>query len=197
MPIQRVAVALSGRGSNFEALADALAASDEAASIVLVLADRAAPGLASARARGMTAVQLEAPDVGEAWLDQLQRSRADLLVLAGYLRLVPAAVIDAYRGRIINVHPSLLPKYGGRGMYGERVHAAVLAAGDRESGCTVHLVDEVYDRGAALAQARVPVLPGDAPATLATRVLAAEHRLLPAVVRAAARAGRVVPLASV
>ena len=105
----------------------------------------------------------------------------DLVVLAGYLKLVPAEVIDRYRGRILNVHPALLPAFGGKGMYGHRVHEAVLASGARESGATVHLVDEVYDRGAILAQARVPVLPGDDPETLAARVLEVEHRLLPAV----------------
>ena len=120
--------------------------------------------------------------------------RVDLLVLAGYLKLVPAAVIARYRGRIVNVHPALLPAFGGRGMYGHRVHEAVLASGARESGATVHLVDEEYDRGAILAQGRVPVLPGDTPDRLAARVLEVEHRLLPAVVLAAAAAGRPVPL---
>jgi phosphoribosylglycinamide formyltransferase-1 len=94
----------------------------------------------------------------------------------------------------VNVHPALLPAFGGRGMYGRRVHEAVLASGARESGVTVHLVDEVYDRGAILAQRRVPVLPGDTPERLAARVLELEHRLLPAVVLAAAAAGRPVPL---
>jgi phosphoribosylglycinamide formyltransferase-1 len=103
-------------------------------------------------------------------------------------------VIAAYRGRIINVHPALLPSFGGKGMYGHRVHAAVLASGAQETGVTIHLVDEVYDRGAVLAQARVPVLPGDTPDILAERVLAVEHRLLPAAVLAAAAAGRPVPL---
>jgi folate-dependent phosphoribosylglycinamide formyltransferase PurN len=118
----------------------------------------------------------------------------DLLVLAGYLKLVPAAVIARYRDHVLNVHPALLPAFGGRGMYGHRVHEAVLASGARESGATVHLVDEVYDRGAILAQARVPVLPDDTPDRLAARVLAVEHRLLPAAVLAAAAAGRAVPL---
>jgi folate-dependent phosphoribosylglycinamide formyltransferase PurN len=116
-----------------------------------------------------------------------------LVVLAGYLKLVPAPVIEAYRGRIINIHPALLPAFGGKGMYGHRVHEAVLASGARESGASVHLVDEVYDRGPVLAQARVPVLPGDDAERLAARVLEAEHRLLPAAVLAAAAAGRPVP----
>jgi folate-dependent phosphoribosylglycinamide formyltransferase PurN len=118
----------------------------------------------------------------------------DLVVLAGYLKLVPPEVIAHYRGRIINVHPAPLPAFGGRGMYGRRVHEAVLRSGARESAATVHLVDEEYDRGAVLARAPVPVLPGDDPDRLAARVLEAEHRLLPAVVLAAAAAGRPVPL---
>ena len=127
-----------------------------------------------------------------AWLGALGTSPIDLLVLAGYLKLVPPAVVRAYAGRIINIHPALLPRHGGAGMYGRRVHEAVLASGDQESGATVHLVDEEYDQGAVLAQARVPVRPGDTPATLAERVLGVEHRLLPAAVRRAAEAGRPV-----
>ena len=118
------------------------------------------------------------------------------MVLAGFLKLVPAAVVARYRGRILNVHPSLLPAFGGAGMYGARVHRAVLASGAAESGATVHLVDEVYDRGPIVAQERVPVEPGDTPERLAARVLEAEHRLLPAVVLAAARAGHPVSLPS-
>jgi folate-dependent phosphoribosylglycinamide formyltransferase PurN len=110
------------------------------------------------------------------------------------VKLVPAAVIGRYRGRILNIHPALLPAFGGKGMYGRRVHEAVLASGARESGATVHLVDEEYDRGAILAQARVPIHPGDTPDRLAARVLEVEHRLLPAVVLAAAAAGCPVPL---
>jgi phosphoribosylglycinamide formyltransferase-1 len=102
--------------------------------------------------------------------------------------------VARWRGRIINVHPALLPAFGGPGMYGRQVHEAVLRSGATESGASVHLVDEVYDRGQVLAQERVPVLPGDTPETLAARVLAVEHRLLPAVVLAAAEAGRPVPI---
>jgi hypothetical protein len=110
------------------------------------------------------------------------------------LKLVPAEVVARYRGRILNIHPAPLPDFGGPGMYGRRVHEAVLASGVAETGATVHLVDEEYDRGDILAQTRVRVEPGDTPDTLAARVLATEHRLLPAVVLAAARAGRPVPL---
>jgi len=190
----RVAVAVSGRGSNLEALLHALGA-EAPARVVLVLSNRPeAVALERARAHGIPAEALTDSADGAEWLDRLARHEVDLLVLAGYLKLVPAAVIARFRDRVLNVHPALLPGFGGRGMYGLRVHEAVLASGARESGATVHLVDEVYDRGRILAQARVPVLPEDTPDTLAARVLAVEHRLLPAVVLAAAAAGRPIPL---
>jgi phosphoribosylglycinamide formyltransferase-1 len=188
----RIAAAISGRGSNLEALLHALGPGAPA-EIVLVLSDRAnAAGLAHARARNIPVRVLPHPDDAGAWLGSLQEQRIDLLVLAGYLKLVPASVVSAFRGRIINTHPSLLPAFGGKGMYGRRVHEAVLASGVTETGVTIHLVDEVYDRGAVLAQSRVSVLKGDTPERLAQRVLEAEHRLLPAVVLAAAAAGRPV-----
>jgi len=190
----RVAVAVSGRGSNLEALLHALGA-EAPARVVLVLSNRPdAAALERARAHGIPAEALTDSADGAEWLDRLARHEVDLLVLAGYLKLVPAAVIARFRDRVLNVHPALLPGFGGRGMYGHHVHEAVLASGARESGATVHLVDEVYDRGRILAQARVPVLPEDTPDTLAARVLAVEHRLLPAVVLAAAAAGRPIPL---
>ena len=190
----RVAVAVSGRGSNLEALLRAMGA-DAPARVVLVVSNRAdAAALDRARDHGVPAEVLLNPADANEWLERLARHRVDLLVLAGYLKLVPAAVIARYRDRILNVHPALLPAFGGRGMYGHHVHEAVLASGARESGATVHLVDEVYDRGRTLAQARVPVLPGDTAETLAARVLVVEHRLLPAVVLAAAAAGHPVAL---
>jgi formyltetrahydrofolate-dependent phosphoribosylglycinamide formyltransferase len=190
----RVAVAASGRGSNLEALLRALGP-EAPARVVLVLSDRAAAGaLALARHDRVSTALLADAASAEEWLVALDRAAVDLVVLAGYLKLVPAGVIERYRGRIINIHPALLPAFGGRGMYGHRVHQAVLASGARESGASVHLVDEVYDRGEVLARARVPVLPGDDADRLAARVLEVEHRLLPAVVLAAARAGRPVPV---
>lgn len=189
----RIAVALSGHGSNFEALLRALGPGVPA-EVVLALSDRSAPGLALARNRNIPAEVLGRPEDGADWLSLLHRHAVDLVVLAGYVKLVPASVIADYRDRIINIHPALLPRFGGKGMYGRRVHEAVLASGVRESGASVHLVDEQYDRGAVLAQARVPVFPGDTPDQLAQRVLEVEHQLLPAVVLAAARSGRPVVL---
>jgi len=193
MPM-RIAVAISGRGSNLAALLAALPPGAPA-QVALVLSNRAdAGGLEVARENSVPAMVLADPADSSAWIDALSQHQIDLVVLAGYLKLVPAPVVHRYRGRIINIHPALLPAFGGRGMYGHRVHEAVLANGASVSGATVHLVDEIYDRGAILAQARVPVLPADTPDTLAERILAVEHRLLPTVVLAAAAAGHPVPL---
>lgn len=190
----RLAVCVSGRGSNLVALLEALTGSAEA-EVVLVLSNKAdAPALDRARERGIPAEAFENFRDAAEWLERLARHHVDLVVLAGYLKLVPAGVISAYRGRILNIHPALLPDFGGPGMYGHHVHEAVVRSGVPFSGATVHLVDEEYDRGEILGQARVPVLPGDTADTLAARVLGAEHRLLPAVVLAAAAAGRPVPL---
>jgi formyltetrahydrofolate-dependent phosphoribosylglycinamide formyltransferase len=122
-----------------------------------------------------------------ALLAELDRHRVELVVLAGFLQLVPLVVVERYEGRMINIHPALLPAFGGAGMYGMRVHRAVIESGARVSGATVHHVGEEYDSGAIVAQWPVPVLPGDTPEALAARVLAVEHRLLPLVVEALAR----------
>jgi len=192
----RIAVCVSGGGSNLQALLDRLRG-EASARVVLVLSDRGeAGGLERARKAGIPAEVLADPSDASEWITRLGRRDVELVVLAGFLKLVPAGVVQKFGGRIINVHPALLPDFGGAGMYGRRVHAAVLASGARESGPTVHLVDEEYDRGTILAQRRVPVLPDDTPEVLAARVLEAEHRLLPDVVLAAARAGRPVPLSA-
>lgn len=181
----RIAVLASGRGSNLEALFEALAGRGDAA-IVLVASDRAdAYALVRARRRGVDVALIDPAD-DAALLVLLERARVDWIVLAGYLKRVPPVVVRRWRNRILNVHPALLPAHGGKGMYGERVHRAVLEAGETTSGASVHLVDEEYDRGPVVARAEVPVEPGDTPASLAARVLEVEHRLLPAVVVAAA-----------
>ena len=191
----KLAVCGSGRGSNLVALLQALRGSDQAR-VALVLSNRPdAPILDRAREWSVPAEALVRHSDGSEWLERLRQHQVDLVVLAGYLKLVPAEVIRAFRGRILNVHPALLPAFGGTGMYGHHVHEAVLASGVSHSGATVHLADEEYDRGAILAQGRVPVLPGDTPDSLAARVLEVEHRLLPEVVLRAARAGYPVPLA--
>jgi phosphoribosylglycinamide formyltransferase-1 len=115
-------------------------------------------------------------------LDELQRQAIGLVVLAGFLRLLPKEMVAAYPGRILNIHPALLPKYGGRGMYGMHVHRAVIAAGEQESGITIHYVNERYDEGEHLFQAKCPVLPDDTPERLAERIHALEHQHYPRIV---------------
>lgn len=178
----RIAVFASGRGSNLQALHTYLERAG-GAEVVLVASDRAASGaLTWAHDRSITTSTLgSGGDDATAILHLLSTSRIDCVVLAGYLRLVPAQVVRAYPGRIVNVHPALLPAFGGPGMYGARVHRAVLESGTRVSGPTVHFVDEVYDHGAIIAQWPVPVFPDDTEAALAARVLRAEHLLLPRV----------------
>lgn len=182
----RVAVLASGGGSNLQALIDYVV--DEAAvAIVWVGSNRAVAGaLARARSAGIEAMLIEDPSDGARMLTALRAARADLLVLAGYLKLVPPTVVHAFRGRVINVHPALLPAFGGDGMYGRHVHAAVLEHGAKLSGATVHFVDEHYDRGAIIAQWPVHVFENDSVDTLAARVLRVEHQLLPRVITAIA-----------
>lgn len=187
--LTRIAVLASGRGSNLEAVIRHLAAHGEGAGVVLVASDRANAGaLGVARAHDIASAALEmGPGHATALRALLDDHGAQLVVLAGYLRLVPAEVVRPWRGRVVNVHPALLPAFGGAGMYGARVHRAVLAAGARLSGVTVHFVDEVYDRGATITQWPVPVHPGDTADTLAARVLRVEHLLYPRAILAVAR----------
>jgi phosphoribosylglycinamide formyltransferase 1 len=179
----RLALLLSGRGSNAEALAAAL--QREAApkvEIALVVSNRReAAGLAWAQETGFASWLLDfkacetKTEAYKALLEQCQHHAIEGLVLAGFDRILPRSVVEAYPNRILNIHPSLLPKFGGKGMLGMAVHQAVLAAGETESGCTVHVVTTGVDEGPILAQATVPVLPEDTPETLSARVLAAEH----------------------
>ena len=148
-----------------------------------------AGALALARRHGIPVHVLQDIADPAEWRSVLSAAGAELIVLAGYLKRVPAEIVEEWRGRILNIHPALLPRHGGPGMYGRRVHEAVLASGDTISGATVHLVTEEYDQGPILAQTTVPVEPDDTPESLAARVLEAEHTLLPAVVLAAATRG--------
>jgi len=181
----RVAVLVSGGGTNLQALLDTMHDSP-IARIARVISSRSDAGaLERARRAGVPTTVLR--DAGDAAEVLSALAGAQLVVLAGYLKLVHASVVARFRGRIINIHPALLPDFGGAGMYGRRVHEAVLASGAKESGATVHFVDEEFDRGEIIDQERVRIEPGDTPDTLAARVLEAEHRLLPRVVLELAR----------
>lgn len=189
----RVAVFASGGGTNLQALLDRFNSHDAPARIVLVVSDRSdAAALERARNAGVEAVVIPVAGrpidyVSRETLVSLESADVDLIALAGYLRLVPPAVVRRYRNRILNIHPALLPAFGGKGMFGLRVHRAVLDAGAKLSGATVHLVDEEYDTGEIITQWPVPVLPGDTPESLAARVLRVEHLLYPAAIELVAR----------
>src|SRR5439155_3846001 len=187
--VLRVAVLASGGGTNLQALLDALHGSPSPiARVTRVVSDRPNTGaLERAHRAGVPATVLRDPTDPAELLTALDD--AGLVVLAGYLKLVPAPVVARFRWRMINIHPALLPAFGGPGMYGRRVHEAVLASGARVSGATVHYVDEQYDRGPIIAQAKVRVAADDTPDTLAARVLAAEHWLLIRVVEGLVRRG--------
>ena len=182
-----IAVLVSGGGTNLQALLDALRDSPVARIARVVASGANAGALERARRVGVRTVVLAHPDdPGEV---VTAAGDAGLVVLAGYLKRVPAAAVARLRWRLINIHPALLPAFGGPGMYGRRVHEAVLASGAALSGATVHYVDEEYDRGPIIAQWPVPVLGDDTPDTLAARVLEVEHQLLPQAVVELARLG--------
>ena len=199
----RLAVLLSGGGRTLLNLLDAVEAGRLDAEVPLVISSlRSAAGVERARARGLRVEVLRPRDfVDAAAFAERQAAliasvHPHLVVMAGYLVHFP--VPRGWQGRMLNIHPSLLPRHGGKGLYGDRVHAAVLAAGDAESGCTVHVVDDEYDHGPIVAQTRVPVLPGDDVARLAARVFEAECATYPEAIVAHARAlaagGEVEPL---
>ncbi len=187
----RVAVLASGAGTNLQAI---LERCHEPAPVRVALVASNRPDSGALRLAHKTEVAtyvIEDPSDGFSLLATLRDHDIDLIVLAGYLKLVPKNVVVEFAGRMINIHPALLPSYGGAGMYGNRVHAAVIESGATVTGVTVHLVTEDYDRGPIIAQWPVPVAPDDTPETLQQRVIAVEHELLPAVVLAAARTGAV------
>jgi len=192
--MKKVAVLASGGGSNLQAILEHFASlgPGAAAQVVVVASDRPQAGaVAKARAANVEAVVLRdrQPDSTEI-LDLLAAHDVDLVALAGYLRLIPTPVVDRYAECMVNVHPALLPKHGGPGMYGLRVHQAVINAREKVSGPTVHLVTHEYDSGPVLAQWAVGVDPSDDAATLAARVLVAEHALYPRVIQALAAGDR-------
>ena len=186
--MKNLAVLASGGGSNLQAIIDYFEELGPRANarVVVVASDRPQAGaLGKARAAGIEAVVLREPASAE-MLDLFTERNVDLVALAGYLRLIPVPVVDQFTDRMVNVHPALLPKHGGPGMYGMRVHQAVLNAGEKVSGPTVHFVTHEYDSGPALAQWVVGVLPHDDAPALAARVLVAEHALYPRVIDALA-----------
>lgn len=180
----KIAVFASGAGSNAEKLIQYFKLSS-VATVALVICNKPAAGvIAVAEKEGVPVLLIEKERFfhGDAYLSLLQERGIDFLVLAGFLWKIPQALIDAYPKRIVNIHPALLPKFGGKGMYGQYVHEAVLNAGEIESGITVHYVDEHYDNGDVIFQTACPILPGDKPGDIAQRIHVLEHLHYPRVV---------------
>jgi len=182
----KIAVFASGGGSNLQALIDSSNKGDLPGDIVAVISNNStAFALTRAADSNIPGYHLSGkthPDPAaylKALSEILESNKANMIVLAGYMKLLPPEIVRRFRNRIINIHPALLPKFGGKGMYGINVHKAVIESGERISGATVHFVDEIYDHGVVLIQRTVPVLPSDDPETLAARVLEVEHRILP------------------
>jgi phosphoribosylglycinamide formyltransferase 1 len=182
----RIAVFASGGGSNFQAIVDASNTGLQGLDVVLCVTNRPDAGvLVRAESAGIKTLVISSgsfdspADFAEALLAELKTHRVDLIALAGYLKKVPLKLVRAFPQKILNIHPALLPEFGGKGMYGHHVHEAVIESGASHSGATVHFVDEDYDTGRILIQREVRVHPDDTPDTLAARVLSIEHQLYP------------------
>jgi phosphoribosylglycinamide formyltransferase-1 len=184
-----IGVLVSGEGTTLDAIAELASGGHLPVHIALVVADRPhAPAIERARRRGLATLVLPSRGVPlEAWASRLTRELrergVELVVLAGFLTILPPGWVADWPGRAINLHPALLPRHGGPGFYGARVHEAVLAAGERETGATVHVVTGEVDRGPTIAQERLEVLPGDTPASLRARLHPVEVELLAATLR--------------
>ncbi len=186
-----IGVFASGRGSNFQAILDAIHQRILTARVSLLLSNKSDAGaLEIARAHHIPAVHLsqkqfsDEPSFAAAMVRLLKEHDVQIIALAGYLKKIPAPVVRVYRSRILNIHPALLPSFGGHGMYGHFVHEAVIASGAKISGATVHLVDEEYDRGPIVLQKGVSIEKDDTPETLAAKVLRVEHEIFPLALQA-------------
>ncbi len=197
MPTLRLGFLASHGGSNMQAIIDACQQGRlDATPCVVVSNNSESTALQRARKAGIPGYHISAmthpgPDEDREILRVLRRHDVDTVILAGYMKQVGPETLAAFRGRMLNIHPALLPKFGGRGMYGKRVHEAVLNAGERVTGVTIHVVDDRYDHGRIVAQCEVPVQAGDTADSLAERVLQEEHRLYPATLQRIA-AGEIV-----
>lgn len=189
--MKNIAVLVSGGGTNFQAIIDNVANGfiDNGRIALLISSNADAFAIKRAEAHGIKCAVIGKKNIpddqrrDEKLLKLLNSESTDLVVLAGYMSVLSPAIIEAYRNKIINIHPSLIPKFCGLGMYGHHVHEAVIAAGEKESGATVHFVDEGVDTGKIILQKSVPVEEGDTPETLAARVLEVEHEILPLAVK--------------
>lgn len=175
----KISVMVSGGGTNFQAIIDGVKSGEisDAEIVQVISSSSKAFALERAANNGIPGYVMDHREP-EKIIERLKAEGTDLIVLAGYMKVLDSSIIQAYRGRIINIHPSLIPKFCGKGFYGMRVHEAVIDAGEKESGATVHYVDEGIDTGEIIAQEKVPVLAGDTAEDLAARVLEVEHKIL-------------------
>ena len=182
--MKNIAIFASGSGSNAENIANYFANSEYAQVSLIVANNPQAFVLERAKRLNVEAITITKNEfmACDTLIEELAKRDIDFIVLAGFLLLVPQKLIDAYPGRIVNIHPALLPKHGGKGMYGDRVHESVVAAGDTESGITIHLIDGDYDKGTTFFQATCPVLPTDTPHDVAEKVHALEYKHFPRVI---------------
>ena len=182
--MKNIAILASGSGSNAENIANYFAGSEYAQVSLIVANNPNAYVLERAQKLNIESLTITKAEfmAADSLIEELKKRNIDFIVLAGFLLLVPQKLIDAYPGRIVNIHPALLPKHGGKGMYGERVHQAVVAAGDTESGITIHLIDGDYDKGTTFFQATCPVLPEDTADDVANKVHALEYEHFPRVI---------------
>ncbi|MBQ5889096.1 MAG: phosphoribosylglycinamide formyltransferase [Bacteroidaceae bacterium] len=182
--MKKIAILASGSGSNAENIANYFKGSDYAQVSFIIANNPQAYVLERAKKLGIEAAVVSKAEFMEAdgVIEMLKERDIDFVVLAGFLLLVPQKLITAYPGKIVNIHPALLPKHGGKGMYGDRVHKAVVECGDTESGITIHLIDEQYDKGTTFFQAKCPVLPTDTPDDVAAKVHALEYEHFPHVI---------------
>ncbi|MGC8864957.1 MAG: phosphoribosylglycinamide formyltransferase [Bacteroidales bacterium] len=184
MKTTHLAIFASGSGTNAEAIIRYFSG-HPSIHVAGVLCNKAGAGVIERARRLSTPCRVFSRNdfTENGWVDQwLREHRVDYIILAGFLWLVPPFLVKAYPRRIINIHPALLPAYGGKGMYGDRVHQAVIAAGEKESGITIHRVDEIYDHGEILFQASCPVYPDDSPQSLAQRIHTLEHQFYPLII---------------
>ena len=179
-----IAIFASGAGSNAEKIIEHFKTSDEITVALIVCNKPGAGVLKIAADNNIPALLIEKEKFfhGNAYVDELKAHQINFIVLAGFLWKLPSVLINAYPNKIINIHPALLPKYGGKGMYGNNVHQRVIESGEKESGITIHFVDELYDNGKHIFQTVCPVLPGDTPETLAKRIHELEHYHYPKVI---------------
>lgn len=183
--MKNIAIFASGSGTNAEAIMERM--SDNPAGRVVALLSNKAEAYALKRAErfGVPTYTFSGKELREdpsEIMAVLEAKKVDIIVLAGFMLLVPPQIVERYEGRIVNIHPALLPAYGGKGMYGDNVHKAVIAARESESGITIHYVNKAYDQGAVIFQARTPIEPTDTPETLAAKIHTLEHRHFPEVI---------------